>query len=290
MANTLVTRRPLRELRTLYQRIPRTRDVIVEGRTDARLVQWYLEERGFTAIAHAIDDRAEAPGELVIRYGGEIGPRGRVIGFAHEVDRWELIEPTVTCIVDSDRDSLLEARPSAPDCLLRTDFGTMDVYMLQSRPFTQFLRVVLGRDDDADALREKFLPALNEICVVRSVLHWSGLGISLVSDFASCCQFTSDAITVDASELLDRTLKGKDRERLSELMAEIERVRRRIPSERLKAVRGHDMGPLLIRALRLRNVWANEEAFERAWRACLQASDLDEFPMFTRLRERVELK
>lgn len=290
MASAPVTKRPLRELRTLYEVQPHIRDVIVEGRGDAQLIRWYLNEREMIALVHEVDDRAEVTSDLVVRYGGEVGARGRVIGLAYQVDEWELAETTVICIIDSDRDSLLENQTTLPSCLLATDFGTMDVYLLQSRPFGQFLRIVLGRDDDPDILREKLVPALNEICLVRAVLHWSGLGISLVRDFASCCQFTATSIVVDTPELLNRTLSGKDRERYDGLLKEVERVRTRIPAERLKAVRGHDMAPLLIRELGLRNVWAQEEPFERAWRGCIQASDLDEFPLFAELRRRVGLK
>src|SRR5580700_6636570 len=108
MASASVTKRPLRELRTLYEVQPHIRDVIVEGRADAHLIQWYLNERDLVAIVHAVDDRAEVTSDLVVRHGGEIGPRGRVIGLAHQVDEWEIAETTVTCIIDSDRDSLLE--------------------------------------------------------------------------------------------------------------------------------------------------------------------------------------
>jgi hypothetical protein len=112
----------------------------------------------------------------------------------------------------------------------------------------------------------------------------------LVRDFAPCCQFTANSIVVDTPELLNRTLSGKDRERYDELLKEVERVRARIPAERLKAVRGHDMAPLLIRELGLRNVWAQETPFEQAWRGCIQASDLDEFSLFTELRRRVSVQ
>ena len=287
MTGALITARPLRELRTLYEAKPQIRDVIVEGRSDARFIKWYLSERQLFALAHAVDDRAEIPSSQVLSFDGEVGPRGRVIGVAHQVDEWKLAKTTVTCIIDSDRAALLEAPTAFPGCLLTTDFGSMEVYFLQTRPFSQFLRLVLGRDEDPDELIKKLIPALNEICVVRAVLHWSGLGIPLVRDFAACCEFTRDSIAVDTNKLLDRTLSGRDRDHRDNLLGQVQAVRTRVPKERRLAIRGHDIAPLLIRELGLRNVWATPEHFEAAWRGCVQASDLDEFPMFTQLRQRV---
>lgn len=282
-----VTGRPLQELRALYQVRPHERDVIVEGRTDVRLIRWYLAERGLRALVHAVDDRAEVPSGLVLRHGGEVGPRGRVIGFAHQADEWELQEPTVTFIIDSDRDCLLEKRPVRPDNMLLTDYGSMDVYMLQDRPFNQCIRVILGRTDDAEALRNKLTPALNDLCVVRTVLHWSGLGIELVKDFAASCRFSRDSSSLDAEDLLNRTLSKQYREYRDSLLEQVEIVRTRIPEDRLMAVRGHDMSAVVIRALGIRNVWANEDTLEQAWRGCLQVSDLDHLGLFVQLSQRL---
>lgn len=288
MTSESITRRPLRVLRTLYETTPKIRDVIVEGRSDAGFIKWYLGEHGLFAVVHAIDDRADVSSSDVLRYRGEVGARGRVIGFAGQVEGWKLREPTVTCIIDADRTSLLEDPPILPDCLLTTDFGSMDVYMLQHRPFNQFLRLVLGRNEDAEQIVTRILPALNQVCVVRAVLHWSGLGISLVKDFSACCQPSRESIVVDIHELLNRTLSGKDREHYDELVKEVDQTLTRLPSDRLKAVRGHDIAPLVIKELGLKNVWAKEDAFERAWRGCIQASDLDDFPLFSQLRDRVD--
>lgn len=290
MTGNSLTQRPLIELRTLYQKSPRTRDVIVEGRDDARLVSWYLTERGLDALTIAVDDRAVVPSDLVIRSGGEVGPRGRVIALAREVDDWELTEPSISCVIDLDRDPLEKKLPERGGSLIVTDFGTMEVYMFQDRPFNQFLRVVLGRNDDAEALREKTLPALNDLYLVRAALHWSGMGIALVRDIATSCAPDGDYLTLNAEDLLSRSLQGSDKERISDLLAEVARLRKFLPENRLRAVRGHDMSPVIIRALGLRNVWARQDAFESAWRGCLQASDLDAFDLFRTLRSRVGIK
>lgn len=286
MAGSATSRRRVEELKTLYRVQPALKDVVGEGRTDARLIRWYLHEHGLRHVkVYAIDDRVEIPSEMVFAAGGEVGARGRVLALAAEAATWELIQTSLTCVIDYDRDCFLPSGSPPQAHLLRTDVGSLDVYAFQPRPMQQFIDLVSGRADGAAELIAQLLPALNELFLVRSALHADG--VALVSNYGNCCDTGSEPTAVDAEKLVRRSLAvvGAGRS-FGATVARVEALRSGLPSDSLLAVRGHDIPVLLVKRLGLKNEWARPEVVETTLRACLSTADLDDYPLFRRLRER----
>lgn len=288
MSTADATLRTPEELRTLFELRPHLRDVIVEGRSDALLVQHFLRHAGASDHLRvlAVDDRARIDSETVRRFGASVGARGRVVALAEHASTWALPEPSLTCIVDLDWNSI--ERPEARDGLLYTDFGSMDVYALQSGVVQKFLELVVGDITDADTIIREIIPPLRDLFAVRYVLHRHGPDIPVVHNFTSCCGTVGGTLSVDIEELLRRSLNRVERftefERLLPIVLEI---RQSLPAEPLQSVRGHDIAPLLIYRLNLRNQWAIPETVEAALRGCLEMGELLRFPMFAALHDRV---
>lgn len=281
------SRRTPAELRVLYEVQPQLRDVVVEGRTDASVIRWYLRERGVNnAKIYAVDDRVEIDSASVLGVGGEVGARGRVLALADEAARWMLTQENLTCVIDSDRDCLA-SRVEFPH-LLSTDFGSMDVYAFQPRPLQQFIDVVVCGFDRAEDVMADLVPTLNETFLIRAALHEVGR-VPLIATFVNCCNTRKRPIALDADELVRRSLAVVSAGCLhGEVMARVDRYRD-LPAEPLLAVRGHDIAPLLIKRLGLKNDLARSESVERSLRACLTTTDLDESRLFSQLRDRLGL-
>lgn len=278
--------RTLDELKTLYDLEEGIRDLIVEGRNDRRFYRWYLREKAIRNVeVYAVDDRVIIGSEAVLATGGEVGARGRVLGLAAVADGWVLAQENLTCVIDSDRDCL--ESPDDYDHLLRTDVGSLDAYALQPRPLRQFAEVVVGRDVDAEQIIADLIPPLMDLFLVRAALHREQ-EVALVDNFSACCDFRVSGISVDVEELVRRSLarEGLGGEQ-GRVLATLETLKAKLPEEPLRAVRGHDVAPLLIRRLNLRNEWARPATVEASLRGTLTVDDLDNHHMFKRLRERL---
>lgn len=276
--------RTLTELRTLYEIQPQLRDILVEGRDDARLIRWYLREHEIRKVqVYAVDDRVEIDSAKVFAAGGEVGPKGRILAVATEAANWVLLQDNITCIVDADRDCLGSLSKFAH--LLITDVGSMDVYCFQQRPLQQFIDVVVSRNESASELITELVGPLNDLFLVRAALH--EVGVAVVDGFANCFDpRLESALNVD--ELVRRSLAvARLGQRQGEVLSRVEQLRMQLPENQMMAIRGHDIGPLLIKRLRLKNEWARADVVEKALRGCLTVSDVDDYPLFSTLKDRV---
>ena len=153
MARTSPTQRLPSELLTLYA-IEDAHDIITEGRHDARIVRWYLNETGVSTknvLISAVDDRVQISRSQVEHVPGEtVGARGRVVALANIARHLSEYEENLTCIIDRDRDSVLDRLPFEANSLVRTDFGSMDVYAFQDRPLGQFMALASDSRESAN--------------------------------------------------------------------------------------------------------------------------------------------
>lgn len=270
----------------MYAMDPGLRDVIVEGRTDRDFLRLVLRRNGIRfAEVYAVDDRVEVTRDIVLDAGGEVGAKGRVLGLANEASTWGLATTGLTCIVDTDRDALAASVLDFPH-LLRTDVGSLDVYSFQARPLEKFLIGDVGIDVDPVEIIESSLPLLRELFLVRAALHHV-CQARMVKDFARCCTFSGGDPTINVGEIVRRSLdKAGARGMESAVMGELERLRERLPADPLMSVHGHDIAPLLIGRLRLRNDMAKPEIVESKLRLCVELEDLNGFPLFQELLRR----
>jgi hypothetical protein len=281
------TRRTLKELRVLHTTLePELRDVYAESRRDARFYAWLLQKAGIKVSGvYAIDDRLLVSASEVGSADGEVGPRGRLLGLAFAVTSWGIDDPRITCIVDADWD-LIYGGPNYPD-LLRTDGGSVEVYSFAPRPLQHFLDLVLSTDRDATQLLTDMVPLLNDLYMVRGILHRFGPGVPVIERFVACCTCCGSPWTVDVPDLIKRSLNAAAlADSLAVMLEEFDKAGRALPVDRRLAVRGHDIAPILAKGLGLTNEWSKREVIEGSLRGCLQFDDMEQTSLLTELRGR----
>jgi hypothetical protein len=237
---------------------------------------------------YAIDDRVDIPAEAVREAGAEIGKRGRLIALASAVDSWELVSPGVTCIIDADWDVVFPGGPEYRS-LLKSDGGSLEVYSFFPDPLQRFLDLFLGVDANAANLIHELTPALNDLYLLRGVLHRSGLGVSLPDSFATLCEVSDGVWRANIHELLSRSLGGgrATEEARAKLAAEFAEISLRMNAPSPLVIRGHDIAPLLIRRLGLKNDFAKPELLEGGMRGIVIPQDFEGTKLAEALRSRL---
>lgn len=286
MTQSIATRRDLRELRTLYTLKPHFRDIVVEGRDDAAWVRWYLSEHRVDHVkVFAVDDRVTVPSDVVLKSHADVNARGRVVALSAEYDEWGLSQPSLTCIADADYD--IYEPVASTDSLLKTDFAAMEVYVLTDRPLTKFLVASAKSEVVAKDLISMLKPAWATLYALRYVLHRHSSGLSLTDKFAGKVWNGSGQVVGAARNLLLACSPSPTRDALDQLLSLHERFLAAIPSDSLDGIRGHDIAPLVIKFLNLKNSMARPEEVERLMRQSVELVDLDNFDLFKSLRSRV---
>lgn len=208
------------------------------------------------------------------------------MALASLAEEWQLPEASITCIVDDDFDLLDQSLPELT-ALLRTDYAAMEVYSLTERPLSKFLYVVAKSDLEASTVLSLLWPAWASVYALRHVIHNHADGMRLGSRFAERCINDVGEVTADVASLLRSCSPSPKAATLQQLLDLHTATLQRIPNGSLRAVRGHDVAPLLIQYLDLKNDLAKVENVERLLRQSLEAADLDEFRMFQSLLDRL---
>lgn len=286
MTGASSVRRELSELRTLYRLYPHFRDVVVEGRDDAAWIRWFLSEYELEHVrVFAVDDRVEVPREAVLKFHSEVNARGRVVALASEYDGWGINNPALTCIADSDYDSLENTSQSRS--LLKTDYAAMEVYALEERPLSKFLVTSAKSEVSAQDVVSILKPAWTVLYALRYVLHKHSEGTKLTDKFANRCVNSAGEVVADARELLRACNPSPSGDFLARLLELHEECLSQIPDSRLDGIRGHDIAPLIIRFLGLKNALARPDEVERLMRQSIERRDLEQFGLFSCLKSRV---
>lgn len=276
----------------MYRLYPEVRDVVTEGRNDARFIKYFLN--GLPELdeveyrVYAVGDRLNLPDSEVIRCGFETGARGRVLALAKICADWpDELRRCLTCIADADFAHVKDDTPDV-DVLLLTDYASMEGYALTDRIMQKFLSVGLNVDKPTGSeLLAKVVPLLNELYYLRAALHWSRLGVSLNENHLKKTELEP------APELPERLLAkclpaASDAPMRTRILSEAARIKSDLAVEDpIKSVRGHDISIILVVVLRLKNKWADHEIVERTLMTCIEQRDLSSHQLFTRLVERV---
>lgn len=289
---TSSTRRTLDELLTQYELHPHTRDVIVEGREDAHFFGDFLRNcGGLSDIDYHIfpvSDRVDLPPTQVIGAGFEDGERGRVLTLAAFVASWDVAQRLcVTCIADADRAYLRDDLPVS-DVLLVTDLGGLECYALTPRILSKFIAVVLRQNEpDGPWLLSVVQPILVSVFLARAALHISLTGHGLTEEQIKKHALNQSELDVS---LVKRALpQGQAGDQLySEVHEVLVDLRASVPvDDPRKAIRGHDIAPVIVNVLRLRNDYAHHETVERALMGCVERADIEHLPLFKKLVARI---
>lgn len=275
----------------LHRYEPTLRDIYVEGRSDARLIRWFLAEQGLTAQVYAIDDRVEfTDGERDSAWF-DSGARGRVLSLATHATR--SLDPQnmgLTCVVDADFGRVVGPEPLGRTHLLLTDGAAMECYALSERPLTKLLRIGLGVDESISALDvlDALKPALLDLFAAKAVLY--AIDVKCVRDPVRMCSLRTGGSGADIKMVLSRSLNTVPKnERIvsADDAAGWACTLRATSGFHTNVGRGHDIAPLLAAYLGLSGPLAAPEAIEAAMLTSLEPTDLASEPMFVALRQRV---
>ncbi|MDX8034633.1 DUF4435 domain-containing protein [Lentzea sp. BCCO 10_0856] len=267
----------------LYVVEPGIHDIVVEGRSDAAAIRWYMRQHGIKCKVYAVDDRVEVPSSAVRSFDLDVNARGRVIALARNIAE-RAPSASLTCVIDADFDYLGNETPDySCSTLLVTDFAALEGYALDVDTLEKFLRLVLSLSDSVSAsvLLSTILPPLSEIFLVRASIKSVVPDRPLVEKFERCLKKGEGIVSVDVSELIRRSVGGK--EEVTAVEVKYAELRSQLPSDLRKAARGHDI-------IRLISFVVGEsrdcDLLERALMGCLERAVLDPYPLFTTLRER----
>ncbi|ORW41603.1 hypothetical protein AWB90_20080 [Mycobacterium paraense] len=199
----------------------------------------------------------------------------------------EVVRRCLTCIADADRAFVRDDLPKS-DVLLVTDFGSLECYALTPKVLSKFVLIYLGRDDPkGEALMAALIPRLIAAFLARAALHLADVGYGVTDEQLKRHRF--DDPESDRS-LITRSLPdGKQGQALNAKVAPVlAQLRREVPAdEPRKAIRGHDIAILLVNHLGLRNEQAHHNVVEAGLMACVERSDLENYPLFHALVERL---
>lgn len=235
-----------------------------------------------------VSDRINlSPGDVVAA-GFEVGARGRVLTLAAlAADLGDAPRLCLTCIADADRAFVRNDLPHS-DVLLVTDFGSLECYALTPRVLSKFVAVVLRqREPDGASLLAALEPLLIAVFLARAALHISGVGYGLDADDIKKHKFDQPGLE---KSLLKRALpQGQGGQPLyDQAHSVLATIRTELPSgEPRKAIRGHDIAPVMIAHMGLNNDFAHPETVEKSLMACVERADLQDFPLFRNLVARV---
>ncbi|MCB5272991.1 hypothetical protein BJG92_00503 [Arthrobacter sp. SO5] len=279
------------EIAALAEFEPEATLVFTEGRHDASLFQWFMDDLRLSGTAVAVGDRVFIPREQTEKYSTDHGERAKAVTLSSELEG--LLGRGLrqfVVIVDADWTSVLGPQPINRDYLLVTDFPSIEHYALQDRPLKRFFSLALGQPESPSAadLYMVMGPALAVIAAVRVALHQ--YGIKGIANPADACTFSKNSISVTTSELVRRCLSKiskADREHSLEELTSQANSYIEMLGNLGQLGRGHDVAPVLVKYLGLKGHYAAPDVVESLLRTSLHPSELREWPLFSELEQRL---
>ncbi|WP_405701616.1 hypothetical protein [Streptomyces sp. NBC_00069] len=287
-------RRTPKELATLCEIEPEMREIIVEGRADAALLEWFFASTsGETDVqVYAVGDRVLLAAEDVISDGNNIGSRGSVVTTASIVHANSSDTGRIIFVADRDCSSVgLDPCPEINN-LLFTDFSTMELYYFSPRPLQKLLSVALRAPKEltSENLISDITPVLVSLFLIRATLRSLPEPKKLASKVMQNLNFMPGGHSLDVADALTRSCSGENRDRLMEVYSKFE-----VPpdSDVRHYIRGHDIAAVIIRYVsslhaRLlredRRHLAQPDAMSICLVTCLELVDLQDFELFKSLQ------
>src|SRR5688572_4147071 len=131
---TRLPRRTINDLQLLYSLERSVLDVYVEGPSDRLFLTWFIKKLDIQGVYIYWIDTVDVPKDLILERGLDNNAKGRVITLCMVLG--ELLGgcplPNVACIVDNDLDVLLGLDEVGGECVLRTDFASLEMYAFNS--------------------------------------------------------------------------------------------------------------------------------------------------------------
>ncbi len=185
-------RRSIKELVTLYELEPKLRDLYVEGRKDAALLNWYLHNETVAILRFTKLTPSKFLRHCWNTTAYPLGDSGRIRGSAGELEKALDVKGRrcVRLIVDADFDHLLGTKNTC-SLLLRTDFANLDMYLFSESVIDKLTAIVLlGSEYSARTILGEMQAVLQRLFIIRLANCTLNLGLSWIS-FERCCEMSA---------------------------------------------------------------------------------------------------
>ncbi|MEU0955568.1 hypothetical protein ABZ353_25015 [Streptomyces niveus] len=287
-------RRTPEELAMLGDIEPDMREVIVEGRTDVALMQWFFSRAVPESDVQlfAVQDRVLIPDDTVKSRGQNTGARGLVITTATIVH--ENSPESDRIIFVADRDCYSIGLDSCPEIgnLLYTDYTSMESYYFSPKVLGKMLSVALRAPKEivAEKLVSEITPVLIDLFLIRATLRSLPEPKKLAGKVIDRLKFSSDGHALDIVDALLRSCPGSSKE---DLMAIFSALEVSPESDVRHYIRGHDISAVVIKYVasmhaRLfredRRHLSQPDAMSICLVTCLELVDLENFGLFRALK------
>jgi hypothetical protein len=267
---------------------PTITDVYVEGRRDADILRLVLAAEGVDAEVFAVNDRLTVPREDVVPFAEEYGNRAKLQAVAGTLDlALGADRHSYSFLIDSDWALVKGPVPLPSSSLILTDLPSMEHHFIESVSFGKTLRLGFERANaEANEVRSALRGALQDVAAARLVLE--DLNVSCIDSFPALCIFSGSKSSADSMEIIRRSLNAAGRgseistSRLSERLA----TYKEWIETSSHPGRGHDIAPLLIRYLKLKNAFASKSVVEVVLRTGMELHEFLPLRMIQRVVER----
>jgi hypothetical protein len=286
-------RRSLDELVARYDLEPELCcDIYVEGNTDKHLIEWFLEKEGYQDFAIYEIDTVDVPKQKLSVMELDNNNRSRVIALALEI----ATPLHLTCIADKDFDELFK-RHYKCECLLFTDYSSIEMYLFKETVINKFLHLVvrISKIQAIDIITD-LSPILEKLFLIRATneaLQWKMKWLPF--DTKDCIKLNKNKIEFKGTVFIEKYFnKNNKLSKKSVFMNKLEELRLQSDSlteKRLK-IRGHDFIDVLYwyiikRFPTKKKAFSHEEAIGASLLGCIEVTDLKSEKLFRHLLTRI---
>jgi hypothetical protein len=232
--------RSIHALVALYELEPTVRDLYVEGESDKRLLEWFLQERGIEKAEVYPASLIEVSASLLAKHGLDNGSnRAKIIALSAELAESVPKPSQVRCIVDRDFEEYIPIGINN-SILLLTDYNSMELYLFNRKTVNKFIKIVLGglRLGSEDLLESagKVLEAIYVFRLANQKLAWNMQWIPFTRyvDVGDSLSFRSEAFV---SAYLQKNNRWSERDLFQGAVA---KLKVQLCDDPRLRIRGHD--------------------------------------------------
>jgi hypothetical protein len=293
--------RSLDELITRYDLEPELCcDIYVEGNTDKHLIEWFLEKEGYQYFAIYEINTVYVPKQKLCVMELDNNNRSRVIALALEMQNQLSVTPLhLTCIADKDFDELFK-RHDECECLLFTDYSSIEMYLFKETVINKFLHLVVRLSKiQARDIINNLSPILEELFLIRATNEALKWGMEwLPFDTKNCIKLNQDKIniefkgTVFIEKYLSKNSKLSQKSVFMNKLEELKLQSDSLTEKRLK-IRGHDFIDVLHwyiikRFTAKKKAFSHKDTIGTSLLGCIEVTDLKSEKLFRHLLTRIE--
>ena len=283
-------RRTIEELLARYELEPSLADIYVEGSVDADVINWYFRERAIQNVQAYEIETVHIPADTLERYRLSPGNRQYVIALARQLDGKASMSQ-VACVIDLDMDNWLGNQEAISSLLVKTDFVGLELYVLESRVMSKFLRLIVSDSQtSADSVIGNLRNVLQDCFLIRLAHTCLNLPLDWLTPERCCTISETKDVVFDREEFLSRLLmKNGNISSRAIIASKIEEFKSQLGTDLRRQCHGHDF--LLIFGWYLGNLghsWLrNPRQLLRALLGCLVVADLATQVLFIQLETRL---